>query len=134
LAAGLGISPASAEPTAKHVLKTLCGASEPHRLPRHGQHAQARDWCLPVEADRGQSPRRACPWIAARIPYIQNIQTEAYRSGNKIVDDWQDRVNSWPLDEGLIDYVAESYGSESPEKERYVANALGERRWVARHR
>ena len=41
-------------------------------------------------------------WVAARIPYMQ---TEAFRFGNKIVDDWEGKVNSWPLDEGLIDYV-----------------------------
>ncbi len=60
-------------------------------------------------------------WIAARIPYMQ---TEAYRFGNAIVDDWEGRVNSWPLDEGLIDYVASSYGTESPENALYVANVI----------
>ncbi|MBP9183483.1 MAG: peptidase [Fuscovulum sp.] len=43
-------------------------------------------------------------WIAARVPYQQ---TEVFRFGNPIVDDWEGRVNSWPLDEGLIDYVAD---------------------------
>ncbi|MDP3261535.1 MAG: imelysin family protein [Tabrizicola sp.] len=42
-------------------------------------------------------------WIAARAPYQQ---TEAFRFANPVVDDWEGRVNSWPLDEGLIDYVA----------------------------
>lgn len=42
-------------------------------------------------------------WKAARVPYQQ---TEACRFGNAVVDDWEGRVNSWPLDEGLIDYVA----------------------------
>jgi len=60
-------------------------------------------------------------WIAARVPYMQ---TEAYRFGNPIVDDWEGKVNAWPLDEGLIDYVAEAYGSESPENEYYVANVI----------
>jgi putative iron-regulated protein len=46
-------------------------------------------------------------WLAARVPYQQ---TEAYRFGNPIVDDWEGRVNAWPLDEGLIDYVDSSYG------------------------
>ena len=41
-------------------------------------------------------------WLAARVPYQQ---TEAYRFGNPVVDDWEGRVNAWPLDEGLIDYV-----------------------------
>ena len=43
-------------------------------------------------------------WTAARAPYQQ---TEAFRFGNPIVDDWEGRVNAWPLDEGLIDYVAQ---------------------------
>ena len=46
-------------------------------------------------------------WLAARVPYQQS---EAYRFGNPMVDDWEGRVNAWPLDEGLIDYVDESYG------------------------
>ncbi len=44
-------------------------------------------------------------WLAARVPYQQ---TEVYRFGNAIVDDWEGKVNAWPLDEGLIDYVAAS--------------------------
>ncbi len=60
-------------------------------------------------------------WRAARIPYMQ---TEAYRFGNKIVDDWEKQVNAWPLDEGLIDYVAGEYGSDSPENELYAANVI----------
>jgi putative iron-regulated protein len=60
-------------------------------------------------------------WIAARMPYMQ---TEAFRFGNAIVDDWEGRVNSWPLDEGLIDYVAGSYGTDSPENELYAADVI----------
>jgi putative iron-regulated protein len=60
-------------------------------------------------------------WRAARVPYQQ---TEAYRFGNAIVDDWEGRVNSWPLDEGLIDYVDVGYGTESDENELYVANVI----------
>ncbi|MDN5569549.1 MAG: peptidase, partial [Paracoccus sp. (in: a-proteobacteria)] len=41
-------------------------------------------------------------WLSARIPYQQ---TEVFRFGNPIVDEWEGKVNSWPLDEGLIDYV-----------------------------
>ena len=47
-------------------------------------------------------------WLAARVPYQQ---TEVFRFGNAIVDDWEGRVNAWPLDEGLIDYVDASYGA-----------------------
>lgn len=46
-------------------------------------------------------------WIAARVPYQQ---TEVFRFGNAIVDDWEGKVNAWPLDEGLIDYVAADAG------------------------
>jgi putative iron-regulated protein len=60
-------------------------------------------------------------WIKARVPYQQ---TEAYRFGNKIVDDWEGKVNSWPLDEGLIDYVAKSYGTECDENPDYTLNVI----------
>ncbi|WP_269932699.1 imelysin family protein [Aminobacter sp. HY435] len=60
-------------------------------------------------------------WKAARIPYQQ---TEVYRFGNSIVDDWEGRVNAWPLDEGLIDYVDKSYGTESDENTLYTANVI----------
>jgi putative iron-regulated protein len=60
-------------------------------------------------------------WMAARIPYMQ---TEAYRFGNKIVDDWEGRVNAWPLDEGLIDYVDAGYGTASDSNPLYTANVI----------
>lgn len=60
-------------------------------------------------------------WLAARVPYQQS---EVYRFGNAIVDDWEGRVNAWPLDEGLIDYVDASYGSESDENSLFTANVI----------
>ena len=60
-------------------------------------------------------------WRAARVPYQQS---EVYRFGNAIVDDWEGKVNAWPLDEGLIDYVAASYGAESEENPGYRANIV----------
>jgi putative iron-regulated protein len=60
-------------------------------------------------------------WKAARQPYQQ---TEVYRFGNAIVDDWEGRVNAWPLDEGLIDYVDKGYGTESDENSLYTANVI----------
>ena len=60
-------------------------------------------------------------WLAARVPYQQ---TEVYRFGNTIVDDWEGKVNAWPLDEGLIDYVAGDYGEESDENAFYAANVI----------
>ena len=41
-------------------------------------------------------------WLKARTIYQQ---TEVFRFGNPLVDDWEGKVNAWPLDEGLIDYV-----------------------------
>lgn len=60
-------------------------------------------------------------WIASRVPYQQ---TEVYRFGNAIIDDWEGRVNAWPLDEGLIDYVDAGYGTESDENNLYTANVI----------
>ncbi|MFG1184948.1 MULTISPECIES: imelysin family protein [Xanthobacter] len=61
-------------------------------------------------------------WKAARVYYQQ---TEAFRFGNKIVDEWEGNVNAWPLDEGLIDYVdKKSYGEKSDENPLYTANVI----------
>ncbi len=60
-------------------------------------------------------------WLASRVPYQQS---EVYRFGNAIVDDWEGKVNAWPLDEGLIDYVAASYGAESEENPVRRANLI----------
>lgn len=60
-------------------------------------------------------------WRAARIPYQQ---TEVFRFGNPIVDAWEGRVNAWPLDEGLIDYVDASYGGPTDENEYAVLNVI----------
>ncbi len=60
-------------------------------------------------------------WLAARVPYQQS---EVYRFGNAIVDDWEGRVNAWPLDEGLIDYVDAVYGDSAPENRFYVVNVI----------
>ena len=60
-------------------------------------------------------------WRAARVPYQQS---EVYRFGNAVVDDWEGKVNAWPLDEGLLDYVAASYGAMSEENPGYRANVI----------
>lgn len=62
-------------------------------------------------------------WVSARVPYQQS---EVYRFGNAVVDDWEGKVNAWPLDEGLIDYVASSYGADSDENPLYTANVIGQ--------
>ncbi len=60
-------------------------------------------------------------WLAARVPYQQ---TEGYRFGNPAVDDWEGKVNAWPLDEGLIDYVDASYGTTADANAYYTANVI----------
>src|SRR5512147_2974208 len=104
LVVSLGTSPAAAEPAPKDVLKTYADIAEA----AYSDAADtARTLKLAVDAflahpteDNLRAARAA--WIAARIPYMQ---TEAFRFGNPVIDDWEGRVNSWPLDEGLIDYV-----------------------------
>ena len=60
-------------------------------------------------------------WLASRVPYQQS---EVYRFGNAIVDDWEGKVNAWPLDEGLIDYVDASYGGPTDENELAALNVV----------
>lgn len=45
-------------------------------------------------------------WLAARVPYMQS---EVFRFGNPVVDEWEGQLNAWPLDEGMIDYVKGDY-------------------------
>ncbi len=70
-------------------------------------------------AEALQAARAA--WLAARVPYQQ---TEAYRFGNAIVDEWEGKVNAWPLDEGLIDYVDPSYGGATDENPYAAINVI----------
>ncbi|MET4104375.1 putative iron-regulated protein [Roseovarius sp. MBR-78] len=60
-------------------------------------------------------------WLRARVPYQQ---TEVYRFGNAIVDDWEGKVNAWPLDEGLIDYVEGAYGGPSDANQLAALNVI----------
>ena len=48
-------------------------------------------------------------WLDSRVPYQQS---EVFRFGNAIVDDWEGQLNAWPLDEGMIDYVTSDYQYE----------------------
>lgn len=60
-------------------------------------------------------------WLQSRNPYQQS---EVYRFGNAIVDDWEGKVNAWPLDEGMIDYTDAGYGTESEANPYYAANVI----------
>ena len=118
-----GSSPATAEPSAKEVLKTYADIAEAGYT---DAAATANTLKLAIDALAANPTNEnllgaRAAWIAARPPYMQ---TEAFRFGNSIVDDWEGKVNSWPLDEGLIDYVAGAYGTDSPENELYAADVI----------
>ena len=70
-------------------------------------------------AEALQAARAA--WLRARVPYQQ---TEVFRFGNPIVDDWEGRVNAWPLDEGLIDYVDGASGGPTDENRLAALNVI----------
>ncbi|MCV3736520.1 peptidase [Rhizobium sp. TRM96647] len=82
--------------------------------------AAAVDALIASPTDETLAAARAA-WIEARVPYQQ---TEVYRFGNAAVDEWEGKVNAWPLDEGLIDYVDAGYGTESDENSLFVANVI----------
>lgn len=122
LASGFSVSPALAD-APKDVLKNyadIAQAGYEDSLETAKTMQLAIDAFLENPTEPSLRAARAA-WIAARPSYMQ---TEAYRFGNPIVDDWEGKVNAWPLDEGLIDYVAEVYGDESPENELYVADVI----------
>jgi putative iron-regulated protein len=122
LAFGFSVSPALAD-APKDVLKNyadIAQAGYEDSLETAKTMQLAIDAFLENPTEPNLRAARAV-WIAARPSYMQ---TEAYRFGNPIVDDWEGKVNAWPLDEGLIDYVAEVYGDESPENELYVADVI----------
>jgi putative iron-regulated protein len=60
-------------------------------------------------------------WVEARHWYQR---TEGFRFGNPGVDEWEGRVNSWPLDEGLIDYIAKPDEEAAEENPLYTANVI----------
>ncbi|WP_417534686.1 imelysin family protein [Marinobacterium stanieri] len=85
------------------------------------QLQQAINTLLDAPTDANLAAAREA-WVAARVPYQQS---EVYRFGNAIVDDWEGKVNAWPLDEGLIDYVDTThYGTESDFNGWYSANII----------
>lgn len=83
--------------------------------------AKSVDALLADPTDETLKAARAA-WRKARIPYQQ---TEGFRFGNKAMDELEGKVNAWPLDEGLIDYVdTKSYGETSDENPLYRANVI----------
>ena len=123
LTAAVFVLPANAETDAKAVIKTYSDIA----LAKYEDSllaAQTLDKAIEALIAKPSAETLAAArdaWKASRIPYQQ---TEVYRFGNPIVDDWEGRVNAWPLDEGLIDYVDVSYGTESDENSLYTANVI----------
>jgi putative iron-regulated protein len=65
-----------------------------------GLDAAVHEFLAAPSASGLERARRA--WIAARIPYTQ---TEAFRFSDGPIDAVEGLINSWPIDENLIDYV-----------------------------
>jgi putative iron-regulated protein len=122
-AAVLVVTPAQAATTSAAVLKhyaDVAHAKFEDALTTAQALDKAVDALIATPSDETLKAARAA-WIAARVPYQQ---TEVYRFGNPVVDDWEGKVNAWPLDEGLIDYVDAAYGTESDENSLYTANII----------
>lgn len=123
LTAAIFVLPAKADTDPKAVLATyadIAQAKYEDALATARLLDEAADALIAKPSAETLEAARAA-WKAARIPYQQ---TEVYRFGNAIVDDWEGRVNAWPLDEGLIDYVDAGYGTESDENTLYTANVI----------
>jgi putative iron-regulated protein len=121
-AMGAGIA-AAAEPTAEAILKTygdIALAGYEDALATAKALDAATDALIADPSEATLAAAREA-WRASRPSYQQ---TEAFRFGNAIVDEWEGKVNAWPLDEGLIDYVDASYGTESDENGLYTANII----------
>ena len=123
----LGVAPLSAQaaaPSAEAVLTTyadIAHAAYEDSLITAKQLESAVDALIASPSEETLDKAKQA-WKAARVPYQQ---TEAYRFGNPIVDEWEGKVNAWPLDEGLIDYVdTGSYGKSSDDNPYYTANVI----------
>lgn len=130
LAASLGGLPSgghAASPDAKAVIATYEAIAEAMYQDAHAGAVALQQTVDALVKGPTESTLKAArkAWIDARPAYQQ---TEGLRFGNAIVDDWEGRVNAWPLDEGLIDYVDAGYGSEAEHNPLYTANVIANRK------
>ena len=122
------VAPAQAAPTASEIVKHYEDMAEA-MYGEAAAKAEALDKSIDAllakpSAETLNAARES--WKTARVPYLQ---TEGFRFGNKIVDDWEGEVNSWPLDEGLIDYVdGASYGDKKDDNPLYTANIIANKK------
>ncbi len=129
LAGCLGLATTAHAQTATEVLSTYAdiaeaGYSDSLTTARALQDAVAT--LIAAPSPRALTAARQA-WLAARVPYQQ---TEVFRFGNAIVDDWEGNVNAWPLDEGLIDYVDAGYGGPSDENGLAALNVIATPRFT----
>lgn len=125
-----GPAPVQADTDAKTVIETYvkiaqAGYADSLTTARNLQSAVEQMLAQPTVGTMSAA-RKA--WIEARRPYQQ---TEVYRFGNAIVDEWEGRVNAWPLDEGLIDYVDASHEDATGENAFYNINIIANRTLTA---
>ncbi|QFR32063.1 imelysin family protein [Ancylobacter sp. TS-1] len=126
LGASLAAGPAAAEsaaPKVRDIVATYANIAEAMYGDslKTAKDLQSAVNALIAEPTDANLDKAKAAWKAARVPYQQ---TEGFRFGNAIVDEWEGRVNAWPLDEGLIDYVDKSYGDSSDENPLYTANVI----------
>jgi putative iron-regulated protein len=120
---GLFATPARAAPDAAAVVAHYADLAEAIYGDSHlaAQKLQASvDTFLAHPTPERLADARAA-WKAARVPYLQS---EGFRFANTVVDDWEPKVNAWPLDEGLIDYVAPVYGTHSDQNPLYTLDVV----------
>ncbi len=125
--ASLGTATGASAATAREVIKTYADIAQAAYEDSLASARKLKDSIGTLVAKPSPETLAAAreAWKAARVPYMQ---TEAFRFGNKIVDEWEGKVNAWPLDEGLIDYVDQSYGTASDTNPLYAANVIANRK------
>lgn len=128
LLAGAGVTRAAVLP--EHVLDTYAEiglAGYQDALTAAHQLEVAIDALLAAPGEQTLKNARAA-WIHARVPYQQ---VEVFRFGNRLADTREGRINAWPLDEAMIDYVAEAlpYGAQQSanDNDGYVLNVIADR-------
>ncbi len=95
LAAPLGVNAATQQEVVEHY------ADIAHAVfaDAHTTAVELDDALTAFVADPSETTLQAAKkvWLDARVPYQQS---EVFRFGNAIVDDWEGQLNAWPLDEG----------------------------------
>jgi putative iron-regulated protein len=117
---GAHAAPPSADAVIAHYAD-MAEASYAESAAASGELKTAVDAFLSQPTDANLAAAHAA-WKKARVPYLQS---EGFRFANTVVDDWEPKVNAWPLDEGLIDYVGPAYGKTSDQNPLYTLNVIG---------